>query len=211
MFAGGGDPPGGAVALGGAGCRPGAGRGRLHLGVGVFGQLTGGGFDDPASESSRAAERITRELGPQGADLVVLWSSDTSTVDQPAFRDPVAATVAGLRARPEITSVTTWYDTAAPVLLSTDRRATYALVQLRAANKDDKAAAYEELRPALTAPGRAAASRSWRTCCSSVREASTANSAASAAFWPPSQPGTSSAHRPRRPRRRARPARRARG
>ncbi|MGK5522445.1 MMPL family transporter [Micromonospora sp. URMC 107] len=122
-------------------------------GVGVFGQLTGGGFDDPASESSRAAERITRELGPQGADLVVLWSSDGPTVDQPAFRDPVAATVAALRERPEITSVTTWYDTQAPVLLSTDRRATYALVQLRAADKDDKAAAYEELRPALAAPG----------------------------------------------------------
>ncbi|MFV2111485.1 MMPL family transporter [Micromonospora sp. LOL_025] len=122
-------------------------------GVGVFGQLTGGGFDDPASESSRAAERITRELGPQGADLVVLWSSDASTVDQPHFRDPVAATVARLRERPEITSVTTWYDTQAPALLSTDRRATYALVQLRAADKDDKAAAYEELRPALAAPG----------------------------------------------------------
>ncbi|MEH1100341.1 MMPL family transporter [Micromonospora sp. CPCC 205561] len=122
-------------------------------GVGVFGQLTGGGFDDPASESSRAAERITRELGPQGADLVVLWSSDGATVDQPAFRDPVAATVAGMRAHPEITSVTTWYDTQAPTLLSTDRRATYALVQLRAADKDDKAAAYEELRPALAAPG----------------------------------------------------------
>ncbi|MEV0877133.1 MMPL family transporter [Micromonospora echinofusca] len=122
-------------------------------GVGVFGQLTGGGFDDPASESSRAAERITRELGPQGADLVVLWSSDGPTVDEPAFRDPVAATVAGLRQRSEITSVTTWYDTQAPALLSTDRRATYALIQLRAADKDDKAAAYEELRPALATPG----------------------------------------------------------
>ncbi|MFG2008254.1 MMPL family transporter [Micromonospora sp. NPDC048868] len=122
-------------------------------GAGVFGQLTGGGFDDPASESSWAAERIDRELGPQGADLVVLWSSDTASVDQPAFRDPVTATVTGLRARPEITSVTTWYDTQAPALLSTDRRATYALIQLRAADKDDKTAAYEELRPALDAPG----------------------------------------------------------
>ncbi|MEU7997884.1 MMPL family transporter [Micromonospora sp. NPDC049060] len=122
-------------------------------GAGVFGQLTGGGFDDPASESSRAAERIDRELGPQGADLVVLWSSDTASVDQPAFRDPVTATVTGLRARSEITSVTTWYDTQAPALLSTDRRATYALIQLRAADKDDKTAAYEELRPALDAPG----------------------------------------------------------
>ncbi|MER5333978.1 MMPL family transporter [Micromonospora sp. NPDC002717] len=122
-------------------------------GIGVFGQLTGGGYDDPASESSRAAERITAELGPQGADLVVLWTSDGATVDQPAFRDPVTATVTGLRGRPEVTSVVTWYDTQAPALLSTDRRATYALVQLRAADEDGKTAAYEDLRPALTTPG----------------------------------------------------------
>lgn len=122
-------------------------------GAGVFGQLTGGGYDDPASESSRAAERITAELGPQGADLIVLWSSDGATVEQPAFRDPVAATVAGLRARPEVTSVTTWYDTPVPALLSTDRRATYALVQLRAGDEDGKTAAYDDLRPALATPG----------------------------------------------------------
>ncbi|MER7332472.1 MULTISPECIES: MMPL family transporter [unclassified Micromonospora] len=122
-------------------------------GAGVFGQLTGGGYDDPASESSRAAERITAELGPQGADLVVLWTSDGATVEQPAFRDPVTATVTGLRQRPEVTSVVTWYDTQAPTLLSNDRRATYALVQLRAADEDAKTAAYEDLRPALTAPG----------------------------------------------------------
>ncbi|MFI7574993.1 MMPL family transporter [Micromonospora sp. NPDC049497] len=122
-------------------------------GAGVFGQLTGGGFDDPASESSRAAERITAELGPQGADLVVLWSSDATTVDQPAFRDPVAATVAGLRGRAEVTSVVTWYDTPAPGLVSADRRATYAAVQLRASDEDGKAEAYEALRPALDAPG----------------------------------------------------------
>ncbi|RKN49303.1 MMPL family transporter [Micromonospora endolithica] len=122
-------------------------------GAGVFGQLTGGGFDDPASQSSRAAERITAELGPQGADLVVLWSSDATTVDQPAFRDPVAATVDRLRARAEVTSVVTWYDTQAPGLVSTDRRATYAAVQLRASDEDGKTEAYEALRPAFDAPG----------------------------------------------------------
>lgn len=122
-------------------------------GAGVFGQLTGGGFDDPASESSRAYERITDELGPQGADVIVLWSSDSVPADQPAFRDPVTATVTRLRERPEVASVTTWYDTQAPALLATDRRATYALVQLRPADEDGKTAAYEALRPALETPG----------------------------------------------------------
>lgn len=122
-------------------------------GAGVFGQLTGGGFDDPASESSRTAQRITDELGRQGADLVVLWSSDTTTADQPAFRDPVAATVTRLRERTEVVSVTTWYDTQAPALLSADRRATYALVQLHGTDEDTLTASYEAMRPALDTPG----------------------------------------------------------
>lgn len=122
-------------------------------GAGVFGELTGGGFDDPASETSRAAERITAELGRQGADVIVLWSSDTATVDQPAFRDPVTRTVAALRRHPEVTSVTTWYDTPAPALVATDRKATYALLRLAGADDDARTDAFETLRPALDAPG----------------------------------------------------------
>ncbi|MDG4817945.1 MMPL family transporter [Micromonospora sp. WMMD956] len=122
-------------------------------GTGVFGQLSGGGFADPASESSRTAERITAELGRQGADVIVLWSSDTATVDQPAFRDPVAGTVAALRQRPEVTSVTTFYDAPAPHLVSTDRRSTYALVQLDGVDEDARAEAFDAVRPAFDAPG----------------------------------------------------------
>ncbi|MEV4813913.1 MMPL family transporter [Micromonospora avicenniae] len=122
-------------------------------GTRVFGQLTGGGFEDPASESSRAYERIVDELGPQGADVIVLWSSDDTTADQPAFRDPVTATVARLRERPEVSRVTTWYDTGAPALLAADRRATYALVQLRTEDEDGKTAAYRDLRGSLNTPG----------------------------------------------------------
>ncbi|WP_371687587.1 efflux RND transporter permease subunit, partial [Micromonospora sp. KC721] len=122
-------------------------------GVGVFGTLSGGGFDDPASESSRTAQRVTAELGRQGADVIVLWSSDTATVEQPAFRDPVTGTVAALRQRPEVAAVTTWYDAPAPALVAADRRATYAVVQLTGADEDARSAQFTSLRPALDAPG----------------------------------------------------------
>jgi uncharacterized membrane protein YdfJ with MMPL/SSD domain len=122
-------------------------------GAGVFGKLTGGGFDDPASESTKARERIIAELGNQDIDVLVLYSSDTATVDQPAFRDPLTATLSGVRALPEVASVTSWYDAQAPHLVSTDRRATYAVVQLRAVEPDGKTAAYERVEPALHAPG----------------------------------------------------------
>ncbi|MFE0590384.1 MMPL family transporter [Micromonospora echinospora] len=122
-------------------------------GAAVFGQLTGGGFDDPGSESSRALARINEELGPQGADVIVLFSDDATTVDQPAFRDPVTATLTRLREHPEVRQVTSWYETQAPTLVSDDRRATYALVQLRATDEDDKTAAYDDLVPAFDTPG----------------------------------------------------------
>ncbi|WP_329108383.1 MMPL family transporter [Micromonospora sp. NBC_01699] len=122
-------------------------------GTGLLGSLTGGGFDDPASESSRTQQRIVAELGEQGADVLVLYSTDTTTVDRPAVREPVTATLERLRQRPEVVSVTDWYSTGAPALLSTDRRATYALVKLRADGEDGKTAAFERLRPGLAAPG----------------------------------------------------------
>ncbi|MFC0530230.1 MMPL family transporter [Phytohabitans kaempferiae] len=122
-------------------------------GAGVFGKVTGGGFEDPASESTKARERIIAELGSQDVDILVLYSSDTATVDQPAFRDPVTTTLAALRARPEVASVTSWYDTQAPNLVSADRHATYAAVRLRAIEPDEKTAAFEDLEPALDAPG----------------------------------------------------------
>ena len=122
-------------------------------GTGVFGSLTGGGFEDPASESSRVQKRITEALGSHGADLLVLYSSDATTVDQPAFRDPVTATLDRVRQRPEVASLTTWYDTQEPSLVAKDRHATYAMIVLRTGDEDRKRDAYDALRPVLDAPG----------------------------------------------------------
>ncbi|HET9900494.1 MAG TPA: hypothetical protein VFR46_05445, partial [Actinomycetes bacterium] len=38
-------------------------------GTGVFGRLSGGGFDTPNSESAQAAERIEGSFGRQDADV----------------------------------------------------------------------------------------------------------------------------------------------
>src|SRR3954451_24675731 len=65
-------------------------------GVGVFGSLSNGGFDDPATESARelAAEQAT--FGDQGSDLVAVYSSPTLSVDDPAFETAVDDVVARL-------------------------------------------------------------------------------------------------------------------
>lgn len=130
-------------------------------GAGVFGALTAGGFEDRGSESSVALERITEELGDQDVDILVLYSSEAATVDEPGFREPVVAALAALRARPEVAGVTSFYDAPAggpqaaalAGLVANDRHATYATVRLHAADDDAKTADYERLRPHLSAGG----------------------------------------------------------
>lgn len=86
-------------------------------GTGVFGSLAGGGFDDPDSDSARAAEQAARAFGRHQPDVVVLYSSPTLTVDDPAFRTAAQRTLAALPAR-YVARTTTYWDTGAPQLVS---------------------------------------------------------------------------------------------
>jgi len=122
-------------------------------GLGVFGALTGGGFDDPDSETVRTRQQIAGTVGSQDVDLLVLYSSPRLTVDDPAFREPLAEAAGRLRQRPEVASVVSWPETGAPRLVSTDRHASYLVIGLRGKDADDKAASYDKLLPDLEIPG----------------------------------------------------------
>ncbi|MEM8747614.1 MAG: MMPL family transporter [Actinomycetota bacterium] len=56
------------------------------LGVGVFSRLDGGGFDDPNSESTRAAA-VLEEAGVGGPNIVVVVTATGGDVDLPAVAD----------------------------------------------------------------------------------------------------------------------------
>jgi uncharacterized membrane protein YdfJ with MMPL/SSD domain len=118
-------------------------------GTGVFGKMTGGGFEDPGSESSQAFEVATRELGRDSADVIVLYRSDELTVDDPAFE---AAVTESLEALPHdrIERTTTFWSTGATQLVSDDRQSTYAVLQLARGDRD---AVLQEIRSDLSAPG----------------------------------------------------------
>src|SRR6266498_3056386 len=119
-------------------------------GTGVFGAMSNGGFEDPDSESTRAAQRIVTEVGQQDVHVIALYSSPTQTVDDPAFREAVSGTVAALRQRPEVVQVVSYYETNAPAFVSTDRHATYVAIRVRAPGNADELAA---IRGSLAAPG----------------------------------------------------------
>ncbi|MBO0871699.1 MAG: MMPL family transporter, partial [Micromonosporaceae bacterium] len=122
-------------------------------GSGVFGAVSGGGFNDPGSPSQRVRDQITSEFGQTEPDLLVLYSSPTRTVDDPVFRSAVTGVLARLAGRPEVAGVASWYSTGLPVYLATDRHATYAAITLRPGADDAKLADYRAVRDALRAGG----------------------------------------------------------
>jgi uncharacterized membrane protein YdfJ with MMPL/SSD domain len=125
----------------------------IAWGSGVFGSLVSGGFTDPNSPSATAEARITADLGNHSPDLLVLYSSPTENVRDPAFRDAVTGTLNALRSNPAVASVITYYNSGLQALVSRDGHETYAVVRLSAPDSTGKQDAYDSLRPALDAPG----------------------------------------------------------
>src|SRR3954470_18349727 len=119
-------------------------------GTGVFGAMTGGGFEDPNSESSKASEVAAQALGRNGSDAVVLYRSADLTVDDPAFRTAVDQSLAAVPSD-VLAKTTTFWGAGLPALVSTDRHATYAVLQFADGVDDEDAIA--AIRADVQAPG----------------------------------------------------------
>ena len=122
-------------------------------GFGVFDSLTGGGFDDPGSESDAelAAERET--FGNQTVDVVAIYSDDVLTADDPAFRSAVERALADLPEGTTASVVPWWSAPAEQGLVSADGHAAQVLVSLAGESQDDYLESYDEVAPALEADG----------------------------------------------------------
>ncbi len=126
--------------------------GATIFGTGLFGSLKSGGFADPASESSRAQNLLDAKLGGSTADIIVLMGSNSMKATEPAFIDAATQLLAKLKARPEVASVTSYYSTHSPSLLSRDGRETFAVVQLTAKDEATKENDYKTIEPLITSP-----------------------------------------------------------
>jgi trehalose monomycolate/heme transporter len=121
-------------------------------GTTVFGRLVGSGFDSPGSESFRAAERAEQAFGRQATDVAVIYSSDRTTVDDPAFAAAVQNTVASLPAG-SVTTATTFWNSGLPALVSLDRHSSVVLLQLAGNDEQARSQTYERIADDLQAPG----------------------------------------------------------
>src|SRR5260370_21759660 len=95
------------------------------LGLGAFGKLKTGGFQDPGAGSSTAQTLTDQRFG--GSDgVVLLVHAEAGTVDGAPARAAGAAAASRLAAVPGVSDVTSYWQTRNPGLRSKDR--TYALL-----------------------------------------------------------------------------------
>ncbi|MFC4050550.1 MMPL family transporter [Actinomadura syzygii] len=121
-------------------------------GTAVFGALGGGGgFDEAGSESAKAAQVVERDLGRDAADVVILYQGRTS-VDDPGYRTAVEQALAGLP-KDKIAGTATFWTTHSPQLVSKDRTATYAVLQLAGADDGARSDNYKLIKDDLTKVG----------------------------------------------------------
>jgi RND superfamily putative drug exporter len=131
-------------------------------GTGVFGKLSSGdNFTPPASQSQREANQADQVFGRNDADVVVLYRSASMTVSDPGYRQAVTAALSGLP-RADVNRVTTYWSTGSPRLVSSDRHATYAVLQLAGADDAARHKTYDAIKAELTPASLAASGVSAR-------------------------------------------------
>ncbi|MEU6414383.1 MMPL family transporter [Microbispora sp. NPDC046933] len=122
-------------------------------GSGAGGILGGGaGLDNPYGESSQANRILADTLGRNVADVVVVYESDTMTVDDPRFRQSVEQATARLP-KNSYAWLKTYWSTGSADYVSKDRHKTYVAMQLPGAVEEEQVGVYRSMVPLLDAPG----------------------------------------------------------
>ncbi|HEY8480175.1 MAG TPA: MMPL family transporter [Spirillospora sp.] len=124
-------------------------------GLGVFAKFKEGGFEDPDASSTLVAKLGATYFGSTNPDVIVLYSSDTLTVDDPRYEAGVITTVARLPKAnvEEIISYWSFDGEPARTFVSHDRRSTFVALKLRGADGATKTENYHAIRDRLDAPG----------------------------------------------------------
>ena len=105
------------------------------VGTGVFGQLSGGGFDDPSSESSRAGDILESDFDTGNTNLVLVVTAESGDVGNGATVAAASDLEAELAATEGVTDVVSFWSLGQPDGLVSDDGST-ALVLARSVGDD---------------------------------------------------------------------------
>ncbi len=122
------------------------------FGVGVFGALSNGGFEDPASESARELAAEQEAFESHETDVVAIYSSDSLRADDEAFRRSVEAVVAGLPTD-AVARVVPYYADQARGLVSKDGHKAMVVIALAGDDQDERTTSFDLVKDRLEADG----------------------------------------------------------
>jgi uncharacterized membrane protein YdfJ with MMPL/SSD domain len=121
-------------------------------GLGVFGQLSEGGYNDPGSESARAAELIQSRLGAQNGDVVVIYTPVSGTIDNAVLGQRVENSLAALPSD-QVSATASYWQNHATQYASADRSTAVAVLTLAGQNDADKLDDFRVIRDKLDVEG----------------------------------------------------------
>ncbi|MFF7195499.1 MMPL family transporter [Streptomyces sp. NPDC008079] len=105
------------------------------VGAGAFTKLLGGGFDDPASQSTRARDLIDKRFGGETNLVLLVRTADgriaDGRVDAPAAERNGRALVAELKSEKTLANVVSYWDTRSTELRSKDGREAMVLAHVK--------------------------------------------------------------------------------
>lgn len=128
------------------------------IGAGVYGPLvfgalqSGGGFNAPGSQSTKADNLAAATIGRDVSDVVVLYSMHGVPVSDPRFEAAVTQSLDALP-RSKVISQRSYWSTHSPAMVSTDGKSTYAVLGLAGSTAKARQDAYDSIKAALTPPG----------------------------------------------------------
>ena len=121
-------------------------------GMGVFGQLSEGGYNDPNSESSQAADVVRTALGARNADIVVIYTPTAGTIDNPALAQRVQQRLAALP-HDAVTATDSYWVGDKPQYATADKSRAVAVLTLAGQNDSDKLTAFKKISGKLEVEG----------------------------------------------------------
>jgi len=119
-------------------------------GTGVFGHLSSSSnFTPPTSQSQQETNVASSFFGRSDADVVVLFHDPAMTITNPRFKRDVKEVIARVP-RADLTRVTTYWSSHSPAMVSKDRHATYAVLQLTGADDAARQKTYKAIEGDLS-------------------------------------------------------------
>ena len=122
------------------------------LGGGVAQHLSGGGFEDPGAESSRAKKVLEQSFGSRNPNLVLLVTAADGSVDGPAAAAAGAALTKELAAEPGIAQAVSYWTLGSPPPLRSNDGSRALVLATIAGDEDQVAERIEVLAPRYTRP-----------------------------------------------------------